>query len=253
VELRTEGLTDRGRDGHEFLRERIERVAEAGAETRSREKGPHALDRTVEAISEDPPDAIGWLLLERRALEHLIRLGKGSRTGLRGRAQVPEDSAADHRGQIHLLSETTAMLLIGEDIDGQWQATPGQPTHQALLTQRTHQTIEGHRGEMGEDRAPLQTEAAMGGQQRLTSHLRSHLTRAQDEVGEDREHGVACGALEPPDGDPTEADTRIMGVTGEARAAATGGLVEELKAQGQEKGKDAFDERLPVTIVELSG
>jgi hypothetical protein len=44
-----------------------------------------------------------------------------------------------------------------------------------------------------------------------------------------------------------------MGVTGEARAAATGGLVEELKAQGQEKGKDAFDERLPVTIVELSG
>src|SRR5213082_2585803 len=60
-------------------------------------------------------------------------------------------------------------------------------------------------------------------------------------------HGAARGALETPDGDPTEADTRIMGVTGEAPAAATGGLVEELKAQGQEKGEDAFDKRLPVT------
>jgi hypothetical protein len=70
----------------------------------------------------------------------------------------------------------------------------------------------------------------MGGQQRITRHLGSPLTIAQDEVGEDREHGAACGALEPPDGDPTETDTRIMGVTGEAPAAATGGLVEELKA-----------------------
>ena len=30
-------------------------------------------------------------------------------------------------------------------------------------------------------------------------------------------------------------------------AAATGCLVQELKAKGQEKGEDAFDERLPVT------
>src|SRR2546430_15475538 len=100
---------------------------------------------------------------------------------------------------------------------------------------------------MVEDRAQLETEAAMGGQQRIPSDLRSHLTIAQDEVGEDREHGAARGALEPPDGDPTETDTRIMGVTCEAPAAATGRLVEELKAQGQEKGEDAFDKRLPVT------
>jgi hypothetical protein len=100
---------------------------------------------------------------------------------------------------------------------------------------------------MVEDCAQRQTEAAMGGQQRITRHLGSHLTIAQDEVGEDRAHGAAGGALEPPEGDPTETDTRIMGVTGEAPAAATGGLVEELKAQGQEKGEDAFDQRLPVT------
>ena len=65
----------------------------------------------------------------------------------------------------------------------------------------------------------------MGGQQRITCHLRSHLTIAQDEVGEDREHGAARGALEPPDGDPTETDTHIMGVTCEAPAATTGCLV----------------------------
>jgi hypothetical protein len=37
-----------------------------------------------------------------------------------------------------------------------------------------------------------------------------------------------------------------MGVTREAPAAAPGGLVEELKAQSQEKGEDAFDKRLPI-------
>jgi len=34
-----------------------------------------------------------------------------------------------------------------------------------------------------------------------------------------------------------------MGVTREAPAAATGGLVYELKAKGQEKGEDAFNKR----------
>src|SRR5262249_6552532 len=34
-----------------------------------------------------------------------------------------------------------------------------------------------------------------------------------------------------------------MGGTREALATATGGLVEELKAQGQDKGEDAFDKR----------
>ena len=31
-----------------------------------------------------------------------------------------------------------------------------------------------------------------------------------NEVGEDREHGAARGALEPPDSEPTEPDTHIM-------------------------------------------
>jgi len=34
-----------------------------------------------------------------------------------------------------------------------------------------------------------------------------------------------------------------MGVTRAASTTATGGLVEELKAQGQDKGEDAFDKR----------
>ena len=83
------------------------------------------------------------------------------------------------------------MLFIGQEIDGQRQPTPGQHRHQALLTQRTDQAIEGHRGDMVEDRTQLQTEAAMRGQQRITGHLRSHLAIAQDEVREDREHGFA--------------------------------------------------------------
>jgi len=56
----------------------------------------------------------------------------------------------------------------------------------------------------------------MGSQEGITSHVWAHLTIAQDEVGEDREHGAARGALEPPDGEPTEPDTHIMRVAGQA-------------------------------------
>jgi hypothetical protein len=52
-----------------------------------------------------------------------------------------------------------------------------------------------------------------------------------------------------------------MGVTRQAPTAATSGLVGELKAQGEEKGEDAFDKRFAVAtelnvgrfIVEIDG
>jgi hypothetical protein len=67
-----------------------------------------------------------------------------------------------------------------------------------------------------------------------------------NEVGQDREHGAARGALEPPDGDSTEPDTHIMRVAGQAPAATTGRLVGELKAQGQHEGEDQFHKGLAV-------
>ena len=76
VELRAECLTDRRRDGCQFLREFGERVAETVTEMRSRKQRPHALDGTVKAICEDAPHSIGRLLLERRALKHAIGLVK---------------------------------------------------------------------------------------------------------------------------------------------------------------------------------
>ena len=71
-----------------------------------------------------------------------------------------------------------AVLFIGQEIGGQGQPTPRQDRHQPLVAKRTDQAIEGHRREMADDRAPLQTEAALGGQQRITSHLRAHLAVA---------------------------------------------------------------------------
>jgi hypothetical protein len=59
-------------------------------------------------------------------------------------------------------------------------------------------------------------------------------------------NGFARRALDTPDSDPAQADTDIMGVAGQAPAAATGCLVRELKAEGQEKGEHAFDKRLAV-------
>jgi hypothetical protein len=73
-----------------------------------------------------------------------------------------------------------------------------------------------------------------------------HLAITQDEVGQDGEHHTTRGALDAPDGHPTQANTDIMGVAGASPATATGGLVFELKAKGQKKGEHAFDKRLGV-------
>jgi hypothetical protein len=54
------------------------------------------LGGTVEAISQNPPDPIAGLLVDRRALEHLIRLGQGYRTGLLGIAQMPDHATTDN-------------------------------------------------------------------------------------------------------------------------------------------------------------
>jgi hypothetical protein len=53
-------------------------------------------------------------------------------------------------------------------------------------------------------------------------------------------------ALDTPDGETTQPEPEVMGVTRQAPSAATARLVGELKAQGQEESHDAFDKRLAV-------
>jgi hypothetical protein len=101
----------------------------------------------------------------------------------------------------------------------------------------------------------------MAGHQRIASDLGSHLAIAQDEMRQDGEHGFARRALDAPDGDPAQADAHVMRVAGQAPAAATGRLMLELKAKGEEKGEDELDKRLAVVkelkvgdfIVEIDG
>ena len=83
-------------------------------------------------------------------------------------------------------------------------------------------------------------------QQRITGHLRAHLAIAQDEVRQDREHRATRGALDTPDGEPTQSDTGIMGVACETPAAATGRLVGELKAKGEEESAHELDKGLAI-------
>src|SRR5712691_11226809 len=99
---------------------------------------------------------------------------------------------------------------------------------------------------MVEDRAQLQTEATVGGQQCITGHLRAHLTVTQDEVGQDGERRFARRTLETPDGEPTQTDPDVMRVACQAPASTTGRLVFQLKAEGQDEGKDTFEKRLPI-------
>src|SRR5712691_465910 len=246
MKLRAQRLAHRGRDRRQFLRELVERVAQAVAQTRPRKQGPHTLHGAVEAIDQDPFDSIRGLLLGCGALELLIRLGKGCRTGVLSIPQMPDDTATDNRGQIHLLGKTVAVLLIGQEIDGQGQTTPGQDRHETVLTEGAHQAIEGHRGDMADHRGQLQTETTMGGQQGIAGHLRMYLAVTQDEVGQDGEHCTTRGALETPEGDPAQTDPEGMRVACQAPTSLTSRLVFELKAKGEEKGEDAFDKRFAI-------
>jgi len=84
-------------------------------------------------------------------------------------------------------------------------------------------------------------------QERIPGHLRAHLAIAQDEVRQDGKHRFTCGALDTPDGETTQPDTGIVGVAGQAPALAAAGLVEELKAEREEKREHELDKRLGVT------
>ena len=96
---------------------------------------------------------------------------------------------------------------------------------------------------MVEDRTQLQTEATMGGQERITGHLRSQRAVTQDEMRQDGEHGFARGALDTPDGETTQADTGIVGVARQTPTRAAAGLVGELKAESEEKREHEFNKR----------
>ena|SRR2546430_4064882 len=96
---------------------------------------------------------------------------------------------------------------------------------------------------MMDDRAELQTETTMDGQERITGHLRSQRAVTQDEMRQDGEHGFARGALDTPDGETTQADTGIVGVARQTPTRAAAGLVGELKAESEEKREHEFNKR----------
>ena len=74
-------------------------------------------------------------------------------------------------------------------------------------------------------------------------------------------NGFACGALDTPDGEPAQANPRVMGVARQAPTRAAAGLVEELKAESEKKREHELDKRCGVTqerkvgrlIVEIDG
>src|SRR5262249_7992859 len=131
---------------------------------------------------------------------------------------------------------------------GQRQVTPGQHGDQAVLTQGTDQAIEGHGRDMADGGTPCQAEAAVGGDQGLAGDLRAPAAIEQDEVRQHSKHGVARGALDTPDGEITEADTRVMGVPRQTPAAGTGRLVGQLEADREKKGEDTFHEGFAIVI-----
>src|SRR4029450_3885684 len=111
--------------------------------------------------------------------------------------------------QIDPVSETAAVLLVGPEVGGPGQSTPRQHRHQPLVAKRADQAIEGHRGDMADHRAPLQTEATMRRQAGITDHLRAHLTVTQDEVRQDGEHRFTRRTLYAPESETAQPDAHI--------------------------------------------
>jgi hypothetical protein len=129
MQRRASGLADGRCDRRKFLRELGEGVAQAVAQTHPRQQRLPTLGGAGDAIAQEPPDPIRGLRLGRGALTRAVGLGQGRRPGRLSVAQRPEHAATDHRRQIPRLGQTTAVRLIGQAIDGQRQATPGQHGH----------------------------------------------------------------------------------------------------------------------------
>jgi hypothetical protein len=244
VALRAERLAPWRSDNRQGLRELVERVAQAEAATRPRKQGPPPLRGAIKAIGEAPPAPIGRRMLVCRAVQRPLGRGKGRRACLLSGPPMPEHAATDNGGQRHLVGETAAVLCLGDAIGRQRQAAPGEDRHDTVRTQGADQAREGHGGAMPENRTQLQTEPPLGGQQGVAGHRRWPLALAPDAMREDREHGLTCRTLYTPDRYPTQADTDIMRVARQAPSPATGCLVCELKAEGEEKSAHELEKRL---------
>jgi hypothetical protein len=208
--------------------------------------GAHTADGTVKAIGESPPDLVRWLMRKGNALKLAVGLGKSHRAFGGTVAQVPDDPATDDGGQIDALSETLAMLFIGQDIDRQRQATHDQSRDEAVLSQGTNQAIEGHGRDMADGRTPLQTEATVGGHQGLPRHIGTHATITQHKMRQDREDRLAARALHAPDGEAAKPEPSVVGMAAEAAIIVTGRFMGELKTQGKDEGEDSLDKRLAI-------
>ena len=123
-------------------------------------------------------DPVRRFRLGGRVVKRPVRLGQGPRTLVFGGPQRPDDPSTNDGGPIHPVGETVTVLLIGSDIGGPRQATPRQDGPRTLGPERTDQAIERHRRDVTHHRTPFSTQSAMGGQQGIASHVRSHLAIA---------------------------------------------------------------------------
>lgn len=246
VPPRAARLADRGRDGGQFPGKLVDRMEEAVAQARPRKERAHALDSAVKTISEDASDPIGGLVTGRGALKLAIGLGQGRRTGLLGVAQMANHAATDNRREVHVVCQTLTVLFLSHEIRRQRQTTPCQHRNSTLLAEGADETIKGHGGDMADDRAPLQTEPSMHPEQGCFGCVRTHGAIAQDKVGEDREHRATRSTLDAPERHPRQTDTDRMRVARQTSSAATGGLVFQLKAEGEDESRHRCDKGLAV-------
>src|SRR5262245_17998686 len=88
----------------------------------------------------------------------------------------------------------------------------------------------------------------MGRKQGIAGRLWSHRAVPQDKVGQDGADSFTRRTLDTPDGETAQPDSDVMRGTGQTPTPATGRLVFELKAEGEDEGEEeTLEKRLPVS------
>ena len=243
--LRASRGAHRRRERRAWPRARMERLAEAGAQARSRAERPPTASRAVHASAQEASDPLRRLLRERRGLDRSRRVGQGRRTGRLGVPPRPAPAAPAERGEGHGLGEPPAVWRRGQARDGQSASPPRPPRPQPLVAHRPHPARERPRRARGEDRARRHPQPPRRRPPRLTGPLRAPLTLAYDAVGEPRAQRFARRTLDTPEGDATQPAPHGMRVACQAPASTTGRRGVQRQATGAEQGEDTRAPRLP--------
>jgi len=228
------GLAPRRRARHPWGGPRLERGAATGAAAGPRAPRPPPARRAGTARGQEAADPRRRRRRARRRWHRAVGRGNRRRPGGGGVAAVPADPPTDQGGERPRRGARAARRGVGPARDRPRHPTPGQHGPQTLGAPRTEAAGARPGGERGEPGAPRHPAAAGRGHQGRPGPLRTPLAGAPEHRRPDGADGLARGAVAPPAGAATPADTGLRRGARPAPTAVPGRRVEARQAAGAE-------------------